>query len=363
MKRRTFVNGVISAGVLSTAPSIPALGDANDKAISQNLHSMAGTGRHQQRFAKALKPGMTVGVVAPSSNAFEDDDIRFALDIVSSLGFKPKPGRHLFNRYGYLAGTDSQRAADLNAMFVDDEVDAIFCARGGYGAMRILPMLDYRAIAANPKVLLGYSDITALISAIDRHAGLITFHGPIATQQYTPYTYQSFRDTLLLHKRDVEIGSPPPFEAGPGRAERKNRLQTIVAGSAEGHLVGGNLSLISALMGTPYEPRFDQGILVLEDVDEAPYRVDRMLTQLRLAGVFERISGLVLGKFTDYTIGGPSLSMGRVFEDLCGDLSIPVLRGLMIGHVKDQAVLPMGAMARLDSGAGTLRVTGQYLQA
>ena len=126
MKRRTFVNGVISAGLLSSAPSIPALGDANDKAISQNLHSMARTGRHQQRFAKALKPGMTVGVVAPSSNAFEDDDIRFALDIVSSLGFKPKPGRHLFKRYGYLAGTDSQRAADLNAMFVDDEVDAIF---------------------------------------------------------------------------------------------------------------------------------------------------------------------------------------------------------------------------------------------
>ena len=248
-------------------------------------------------------------------------------------------------------------------MFVDDEVDAIFCARGGYGAMRILPMLDYTAIGANPKVLLGYSDITALISAIDRHAGLVTFHGPIATQQYTPYTYQSFQDTLLLHKRGIEVGAPPPFETGPGRAERKNRLQTIVAGNAEGHLVGGNLSLISALMGTPYEPRFDQGILVLEDVDEAPYRVDRMLTQLRLAGVFERINGLVLGKFTDYTVGGPSLSMGRVFEDLCGDLSIPVLRGLMIGHVKDQAVLPMGAMAHLDSDAGTLRVTGQYLQA
>ncbi|MEK9591579.1 MAG: LD-carboxypeptidase [Gammaproteobacteria bacterium] len=361
MKRRTFVSGVMSAGVLSTATTISALSAASNKTISPTAHPIGGIGQHQQRFARALKPGMTVGVVAPSSNAFEDDDIRFALDIVSSLGFKPKPGRHLFKRYGYLAGTDAQRAADLNAMFVDDEVDAIFCARGGYGAMRILPMLDYTAIAANPKVLLGYSDITALISAIDRHAGLITFHGPIATQQYTPYTYQSFQDTLLLHKRGIEVGAPPPFEAGPGRAERKNRLQTIVAGSAEGHLVGGNLSLISALMGTPYEPRFDGGILVLEDVDEAPYRVDRMLTQLRLAGVFERISGLVLGKFTDYSVGGPSLSMGRVFEDLCGDIAIPVLRGLMIGHVKDQAVLPMGAMAHLDSSARTLRVTGQYL--
>ena len=199
MKRRTFVSGVMSAGVLSTATTISALSAASNKTISPTAHPIGGIGQHQQRFARALKPGMTVGVVAPSSNAFEDDDIHFALDIVSSLGFRPKPGRHLFKRYGYLAGTDAQRAADLNAMFVDDEVDAIFCARGGYGAMRILPMLDYTAIAANPKVLLGYSDITALISAIDRHAGLVTFHGPIATQQYTPYTYQSFQDLSLIH--------------------------------------------------------------------------------------------------------------------------------------------------------------------
>ena len=200
MKRRTFVSGVMSAGVLSTATTISALSAASNKTISPTAHPIGGIGQHQQRFARALKPGMTVGVVAPSSNAFEDDDIHFALDIVSSLGFKPKPGRHLFKRYGYLAGTDAQRAADLNAMFVDDEVDAIFCARGGYGAMRILPMLDYTAIAANPKVLLGYSDITALISAIDRHAGSSHFTAPsrpsntrltLISLSRTPYFYIS----------------------------------------------------------------------------------------------------------------------------------------------------------------------------
>ena len=222
-------------------------------------------------------------------------------------------------------------------------------------------MLDYAAIRANPKVLLGYSDITALMSAIHRYAGLVTFHGPIATQEYTAYTYTSFQQTLLEHRTPLELGTPPPFDQGPGRVERENRIQTIVSGKATGRLIGGNLSLVTALMGTPFEPLFDGGILVLEDVDEAPYRVDRMLTQLKLAGVFERVNGIVFGKFTDYKVSGPSLSMGGVLVDRCGDLEVPVLRGLMIGHVRDQAVIPIGAQAELDADSQTLTVTGSYL--
>ena len=362
MHRRTFLSHALAAGAALTSGHLAGAETATTPRTQADLSiPLNRQPTLTPVLAKRLEPGMTVGVVAPASNAFEDEDIRYALDIVESLGFKPKPGRHLFDRKGYLAGADADRASDLNAMFTDSSVDAVFCARGGYGTMRILPLLDYAGIRANPKVLLGYSDITALMSAIHRYSGLITFHGPIATQEYTPYTYTAFQRTLIEHRSPLALGAPPPFDSGPGRVERENRLQTLVPGQAEGHLIGGNLSLVAALMGTPFEPQFDGGILVLEDVDEAPYRVDRMLTQLKLAGVFSRVNGVVFGKFTDYKVSGPSISMGEVLEDRCGDLQIPVLKGLMIGHVRDQAVIPIGARAELDATRQTLTLKGPYL--
>ena len=312
-------------------------------------------------LAKKLQPGMTVGVIAPSSAPFESSEVQIALEIVESLGFKAQPGQNLYERRGYLAGTDEQRAADLNAMFANPDIDAIFCLQGGYGALRILPLIDYAAIKANPKIILGYSDVTALLNAIHRLTGLVTFHGPIARQTFTDYTYSALRSVLMDNTADVELGSPPPFERRPGSVERENRLQTLVAGSTFGHLVGGNLSLLVAMLGTAYEPLFDKAILVLEDVDEAPYRIDRMLTHLHLAGVFQRVNGVVLGKFTNSYTENPSLSLGELFTERFETLNIPVLRGLMIGHVSDQATLPIGAKAYLDSSKLSLRSAGAYL--
>lgn len=302
-----------------------------------------------------LRKGMTVGLVSPASNVAEDEDIAFAMDVVRSLGFEVKPARHLYQRTQYLAGTDQQRADDLNAMFADSEVDAIFCLRGGYGSSRLLPLLDYEVIAANPKVLMGYSDITALHCAISQRTGLVTFHGPIAGDNFTEYSYAQFRQTLMNGKAGQHLAAPPPFEdPGPGRVEKENRLTVLHPGAAEGPLLGGNLSLVSHLMGTPWEPDFSGRILFLEDVHEAPYRVDRMLTQLRLAGALGRVAGIAFGKFTEAETSNNSFSMEQVLRERTAGLGVPVIRGLMIGHVEDQAVIPVGATARLDAASATL---------
>ncbi len=302
-----------------------------------------------------LRKGDTVGLIAPASNTWENEDIHFASDILASLGFRVKRGERLFDRRGYLAGEDRDRAADLNRMFADPEVRGLFALRGGYGSMRILPYLDYDAIAKNPKALVGYSDITALLCAIHRHTGLICFHGPIAAQSFTDYTLAEFKHALMEPLAPRALGAPPPFEAGEGKAERENRVTRLVPGKARGRLAGGSLTLLTALMGTPYEPDFQDRILVLEDVGEKPYRVDRMLTHLWLTGKLDQLAGLVFGKFTDGApSGGRSLSLEEIFTERARQLGKPAMRGLMFGHVDDQTTLPIGAEAELDADAGTL---------
>ena len=303
-----------------------------------------------------LRAGMTVGLVTPASNVPEDEDLLAAMDLLRSLGFEAKAAPNLARRNQYLAGTDQQRADDLNALFADDEVDAIFCVRGGYGSGRLLRMLDYDMIAQNPKVLMGYSDITAILNAINQHSGLVTFHGPIAGANFSTYTYNQYRRVLIEPSTPTRIGEPPAFEGGPGIVERENRLTPIVPGRAEGRLVGGNLSLLVTLLGTPYEPDFRDAILFLEDVSEPPYSVDRMLTHLWLAGRLEQCAGIVFGKFTEADYDSNTFSMEQVIRDRCEPLGIPTLRGVMIGHVEDQTVVPLGVRARLDVEAGTLEL-------
>lgn len=304
---------------------------------------------------KRLAQGMTIGLIAPASNAGENEDIRYAIDVVKSLGFKVKTGKHLFDRTLYLAGEDKNRADDVNAMFADDEVDGIFALRGGYGSPRILPYLDYEMIGRHPKVIMGYSDITALLNAITTQCGFVTFHGPVARQSFSDYTLAEFRKVLMDSGKNIVIGSPPPFETGPGKVERTNRLTRIYPGKARGHLIGGNLSLLVKLLGTPYEPDFRGAILVLEDVNEEPYRVDGMLTHLWLAGRLQEVAGIVFGKCTDCeSEGGNSFSLEEVLENRCLPLKVPCIRGMMIGHVEDQTVVPIGGEAELDVEAGTL---------
>ena len=304
---------------------------------------------------KRLSPGDTVALVAPSSNAWEDEDIRFAIETVESLGFRVKPGKNLFRRTDYLAGSDEERAADLNAAFNDDSADAVFAMRGGYGAQRILPYLDYDLIEHNPKILLGFSDITALHCAIHRRCGLICFHGPTALRTWSDYTLAEMRKTLMEPAAPVRLAAPPPFDARPGKVERENRVTVLSGGKARGPLIGGNLTLLSGLLGTPYQPNFNGAILFLEDVGESPYRLDRMLTHLWLAGVFQACAGVACGKFTDAKPdGGRSRSLEEILRDRLEGLGKPAVRGLMIGHVDDIATIPIGAQAELNGDTGEL---------
>jgi muramoyltetrapeptide carboxypeptidase len=306
---------------------------------------------------KPLQAGQTIGLVAPASATRNPEDTRFAIDVVESLGFRVKVGQHLFDRHGYLAGQDRDRAADLNRMFADPEVDAIFTVRGGYGCMRMLPYLDYDLIRQHPKILLGYSDITALHHAIYTQTGLITFHGPVMAGNLTSYTLAEFKQLFFNPQPPLHLGVPPPFEATEGQAEYHNRLIRLVPGTARGRLIGGNLTLMSHLMGTPYQPDFKEAILILEDIGESVYRIDRLLTHLWLTGKLDQLAGIVFGKFTDCAPGGSwtsRFSLEEVLLERCQEIGLPALWGLMIGHVKDQTTFPIGCKAELDVDAETL---------
>jgi muramoyltetrapeptide carboxypeptidase len=292
---------------------------------------------------RRLVPGMTIGVAAPSSPPDEPETFRFGLEVVESLGFKVKAAPHLFDRSGYLAGDDAARARDLNELFADESVDAVFCLRGGYGASRLLPLLDYDLIRSNPKVILGYSDITSLLLGIHRKTGLVTFHGPMATRGYSPYSLAELKKLLFNPEAPVPLAAPPPFERAEGRVEKENRIIRFSPGRARGPLFGGNLTLVAHLVGTPY-------------LDEPLYSIDRMLTNLWLSGWLDRVAGVVFGKFTNVKVS--EYRQDRTLEDVLGErmraLGIPCISGLMIGHVDDHATLPLGCQAELDADAGTL---------
>ena len=279
----------------------------------------------------------------------------YALEVMEALGFRVKTGAHYAGRRGHLAGSDEARAADLNAAFADDEVKAVICVRGGSGAARVLPLLDYTAIRANPKVLLGYSDITALHNAILAQTGLVTFHGPNGTGSWNRFNADQFervffRRELMQYRNQVE--------AGDELVPRRNRTLTIAGGKASGELVGGNLTVLTALAGSPYLPDFTGRILFLEDVSEAPYRIDRMLSTLKLMGALDRIAGLVFGECTDCDPGEGygSLTLDEILDDHIKPLGIPAYRGAMIGHIRQQFIVPVGGKVEMDADAGTFRL-------
>jgi muramoyltetrapeptide carboxypeptidase len=306
---------------------------------------------------RRLLPGQTIGLVAPSSAPNEPEHIRFAIEMLESLGFRVRPGANLFDRDGYFAGVDAARAADLNAMFADDAVDAVWCLRGGYGASRILPLLDFDRMRRTPKALIGFSDITALHMALHTQAGLVSFHGSVAWRALTSYTLAEWRRVMCEPTVPIRLGGPPPFERREGQIDRENRVTTLVPGVARGRLIGGNLCLMAHLTGTRYAPDLRGAIAFFEDVDEPYYRIDRFLTQLWLSGSLDGVAGMAFGKFTRCE---PSASFvqNRVLEDILAErsraLGVPAVSGLMIGHIDDQTTLPIGCLAELDAGAGTL---------
>jgi muramoyltetrapeptide carboxypeptidase len=308
-----------------------------------------------------LNKGDTVGLVSPSSATDDSFNLQLAREAMEALGFAVKTGAHYADRYGHLAGTDAGRAADLNAMFADKAVKAIVCVRGGSGAARLLPLLDYAMIRRNPKALLGYSDITALHCALNAKTGLVTFHGPIGSGSWNAFNVDQF-NRLFLQRELMQYRNK--VEAGDELVPRKNRTLTIAGGTARGELIGGNLAVLTALAGSPYLPSFDGKILFLEDVGEAPYRVDRMLTTLKLMGALDRIAGFIFGECTDCDPGDGygSLTLEQILDDHIKPLKIPAYRGAMIGHIREQFIVPVGAPVEMDADAGTFRMLEPVFQ-
>lgn len=303
-----------------------------------------------------LRPGDTVGLVNPAGAVWEPVNIEVVAESLAALGFKTKRGKHHLERRGYFAGTDEQRAADLNAMFADPEVRAIHCVRGGWGCARILPLLDWKMIAKNPKILVGYSDITALLLSLQALTGLVTFHGPVASAQWNPFN-------VGYLKRVLQDAEAVTFENLKEIDEDnltivENRVQTIHPGTARGRLLGGNLTVLTALLGSGYLPDWDGCILFLEDVEEAPYRIDRMLTQLRLAGILQKARAVIWGHCTDCHPGESygSLTVTEVLHDHLRPLRVPAWQGAMIGHIQRQFTLPVGLEVEVDATAGTIRM-------
>lgn len=272
------------------------------------------------------------------------------------MGLVPKLAPHLNDRHGYLAGKDRDRAADLNRMYADDDVRAVFAVRGGWGSARLLPYLDFALIRSNPKLLIGFSDITALHLAFAARAGFPTIHGPNAGSAWGKLSVAAFKNLVFE-------GHLPLYRNPPGTedrlVQREWRTQIIRPGKATGRLLGGNLTVLSALVGTPYLPDFNGAILFLEDVDEAEYRIDRMLTQLSLAGVLRRLAGVVFGQCTNCRATGPSyggFTLSQVLKQHLEPLGVPAYQGALFGHVDDQFSLPVGARAEIDATEGTIRL-------
>ncbi|MGB9606528.1 MAG: S66 peptidase family protein [Bryobacteraceae bacterium] len=307
---------------------------------------------------RALRPGDTVGLITPSTYVSDPDRLWLAQWTIEQLGLRCRMGRNVGRRDGYLAGTVRERVEDLHAMFADPEVKAVFCVRGGYGAAMLLDSIDYGLIRRNPKIFLGYSDITALHLAIHRLARLVTFHGPVALSGLSDFTIEHLRRVLFETKPLGRLANPP--EARPIRP--RHPWRAVRPGRARGPLVGGNLTLISTTLGTPYEIQSEGAILFLEDVGEEPYSIDRMLTHLRLAGKLRGIRGLIFGECSGcrprefQPAFESTFSTGEVVQRILGELDVPVLSGLVIGHTDDQLTLPLGVMAELDADAGTLTI-------
>lgn len=306
---------------------------------------------------EALHPGDTIGIVSPASAIFESEPYEIAKESFEALGLKVKFGKFTQSRYGHLAGTDDERAQELMDMFKDKEVKAIIALRGGAGSARILDKLDYSIIKRNPKIFIGYSDITALHLAIHKMTGLVTFHGPVAVSEWNSFAV-NYLKKVLFEKDEVLYENPS--DKGDELTQTQNRIRTIRPGVVRGRLLGGNLSVLTAIMGTEYFPKDWKGkILYIEDIGEKIYAVDRMMSQLYLGGVLKEISGFVLGKCTDCEPGGSgygSLTLEEVIDHYIKPLEIPSFSGAMIGHIDRNITIPNGIPAEINATQGTIKL-------
>ncbi len=304
------------------------------------------------RFPRPLPPKATIGIISPSSPQRDEARLHRGIRYLESLGHTVVLGRHALSSDGaYLAGSDDQRRSDLETMFADRRIDAIFCARGGYGSARLLAELDWRVVRAHPKILVGFSDTTALQLALWKQARLVTFSGAMTSvdmaDTFAPESEEWFWRALTSTKPLGRIAQPWP-------------LDVVQKGVATGRLLGGNLSVVTSLVGTPYMPSWVDCILALEDVGEETYRIDRMLTQLRLAGLLGQAKGVITGQWSQSARppgSTPHKDVDAVIREMAAYVSGPVLSNLMYGHEAKKLTLPFGVMATISSRSCTLRFT------
>lgn len=338
MRRRSFIQ------TFAAALATPAFGKGLVAQASEPTHATP----LARVLPRGLRPGSTVGIVCPASGA-NTADIQEFVDVCRFWGVKVKLGKNISKRSGYLSAPDQDRASEFMQFIEDPEVDAVVCARGGYGVMRILPMLDFTSIRQAGKIIMGFSDITALLIAANQLSGMVTFHGPVASSSFDEFTLKSLRETVVTET----VQAPSAFT--------NQKLTTIAPGIAQGKLTGGNLALVVSTLGTKYEIDTTDSILFLEEVNEEPFRVDRMLTQLWLAGKLQSCKGIALGNFRDCEARGSSISpvsysLEQVLVQRLASLGIPVVYGLPFGHVRSKLTVPLGVQAELDATSKSLRI-------
>lgn len=296
-----------------------------------------------------LRPGATVALVAPSGPLLDSDDLVRSRELCEAMGYRPRLGSHAAAAHGFFAGTDSERLADLNRALTDPDIDAVWCLRGGNGMTRIVADVDLAGFARKPRPVIGFSDITALLLTLWQRTAVVTFHGPIARTPMPPFQRWHFDRVLGSISPAGELGLP----AAPSDVlvPKDGRVHTLVGGKARGRLIGGNLSLVQTLIGTPSEPDTTGAVLFLEDVDENAARVDRMLAHLNLAGKLDDLAGVAIGRFTEFdqNTGSGALGLDSIIDRWFGKRGIPVAVGFPFGHIDDQWTLPIGVMAELDA--------------
>ncbi len=313
-----------------------------DKALAETL-----TGTDKTTIKPpALKQGDTVAITSPAGAVWDPAQIETFSAILKGFGFKVVLGKTLSEKFGYFAGTDELRAQELNSFFADQTIKGIFCMKGGWGCARLLDKLDYALIEKKPKVLIGFSDITTLLIAISARTGLVTFHGPVGNSGWNAWTSEVFK-SVTMNPNALPVFTNPATE---------DAIVTINSGKARGELVGGNLSVITSLMGSAYLPDWKNKILFLEDVKEEPYRIDRALTQLKLCGVLDSINGFVFGKCAKCVAEEPqkAFTFHEVILQHIKPLGIPAFYGAMIGHIENKLTVPLGIRAELDADKGTI---------
>ena len=339
MKRKDFIKTTAAAGLFTTLPY---------SSIGRNLTDT------ETIKPKRLKKGDTVGLISPGG-FIKETELNESIANIENLGFKVVPGEAVLGKHGYLGGNDKQRADDMNKMFSDNQIDGIFCSRGGYGCSRILPLLDYKLIKNNPKALIGYSDITALFYGIYAKTGLLGFHGPVGISTFNEYSVNIFSEVVMSPKKETVLQNADETNTAP-----EYQREIIRSGTTEGTLIGGNLSIVVSLIGTPYDVDSKDKIYFLEEVSEEPYRVDRMFTQMIQAGKFDKAAGIALGVFSkcnprESISGiGNSFSLMEVIYDRLFDLGIPVVYGMSFGHITNKMTLPVGIKAKLNVDEFTL---------